>query len=156
ISKTYRILSATGGVSGTFGALTNTNLPANFSDTLSYDANNAFLNLKLGFVIPGGLNVNQQNVANALVNFFNATGGIPMVYGTLTPGQLTQASGELATGSQQTTFDAMGLFMGLLTDPFMDRSGNGTNGPGATPFAAESDGANAYAAKDPSRSKSER
>jgi uncharacterized protein with beta-barrel porin domain len=50
----------------------------------------------------------------------------------------------------------MSLFMGLLTDPFMDRSGNGANGPGATPFAAESDGANAYAAKDPSRSKSER
>jgi uncharacterized protein with beta-barrel porin domain len=146
ISKTYKILSATGGVSGTFGALTNTNLPANFSDTLGYDANNAYLNLKLGFVIPGGLNVNQQNVANALVNFFNATGGIPMVYGTLTPAQLTQASGELATGSQQTTFDAMGLFMGLLTDPFMNRNGGAGAAPGAPGYAEEGDSASAYAA----------
>ena len=32
---------------------------------------------------------------------------------------LTQISGETATGSQQTTFDAMGLFLGLLTDPFV-------------------------------------
>jgi autotransporter-associated beta strand protein len=145
ISKTYKILSATGGVSGTFGALTNTNLPANFSDTLGYDANNAYLNLKLGFVIPGGLNVNQQNVANALVNFFNTTGGIPMVYGTLTPAQLTQASGELATGSQQTTFDAMGLFMGRLTDPFMNRSGGAGAAPGATGYAEDGDSASAYA-----------
>ena len=29
--------------------------------------------------------------------------------------------------------------MGLLTDPFMDRSGNGANGAGATPFAEESE-----------------
>jgi len=146
ISKTYTILTATGGVSGTFGALTNTNLPSNFSDTLGYDANNAYLNLKLGFVIPGGLNVNQQNVANALTNFFNAAGGIPMVYGTLTPAGLTQASGELATGSQQTTFDAMSLFMGLLTDPFMNRSGGAGAAPGPTGYAEEGDSASAYAA----------
>jgi uncharacterized protein with beta-barrel porin domain len=137
ISKTYTILSAAGGVSGTFGALTNTNLPSNFIDTLGYDANNAYLNLKLGFVVPGGLNVNQQNVANALSNFFNTTGGIPMVYGTLTPAGLTQASGELATGAQQTTFDAMNLFLGLLTDPFMNRGGGANTAPGATGYADE-------------------
>jgi hypothetical protein len=45
-----------------------------------------------------------------------------LVFGGLTPNGLTQASGELATGSQQTTFNAMGLFMGLLTDPFMGRN----------------------------------
>jgi uncharacterized protein with beta-barrel porin domain len=158
VAKTYTILTAAGGVSGIFGSLVNTNLPANFKTSLSYDAHDAFLNLTLSFVPPpnGGLNQNQQNVANAIVGFFNSTGSIPLVFGGLTPAGLTQASGESATGSQQTTFNAMGLFMGLLTDPFMDRSGNGANGPGATPFAAESDGANAYAAKDPSRTKSER
>ena len=36
---------------------------------------------------------------------------------------LTQLSGETATGSQQTTFDAMNQFMGVMTDPFMDRTG---------------------------------
>ena len=35
---------------------------------------------------PGsGLNGNQQNVGNALINFFNTTGGIPLVFGGLTP-----------------------------------------------------------------------
>ena len=156
VAKQYTILTAAGGVSGTFGSFNTLGIPSGFKASLSYDAHDVFLNLALGFATPGGLNGNQQNVANALTNFFNSTGSIPAVFGTLTPAGLTQASGETATGSQQTTFDAMGLFMGLLTDPFMDRSGNGPNGPGATPFAEESDGANAYAAKDPSRSKSER
>jgi uncharacterized protein with beta-barrel porin domain len=160
VSKKYTILTATGGVNGSFGPLVNTNLPANFSTGLSYDANNAYLNLTLSFAPPpgpiGGLNGNQQNVANALINFFNTTGGIPMVYASLSPGGLSQAAGETATGSQQTTFNAMTQFMGLLTDPFMNRSGNGANNAGTTPFAEEEDAANAYAAKDPSRSKRER
>ncbi|WP_338688868.1 autotransporter domain-containing protein [Bradyrhizobium sp. 26S5] len=150
ISRQYTILTA-GSVSGTFGSLANSNLPANFSDTLSYDATHAYLNLTLNFVPPsapnfgGGLSINQQNVANTLVNFFNTTGGIPTVFGTLAPAGLTQASGELATGSQQTTFDAMNLFMGVLTDPFMNRNGGADTAPGASGYAEES-GASAYAA----------
>ena len=70
--------------------------------------------------IAPGLNVNQQNVGNALTNFFNANGGIPAAFATLTPAGLTQVSGETATGSQQTTFDAMNLFLGVMTDPFID------------------------------------
>jgi uncharacterized protein with beta-barrel porin domain len=66
-----------------------------------------------------------------LTNFFNATGGIPMVFGTLTPGGLTQVSGEAATGSQQTTFDAMNVFMGVMTDPFVAGRGDGVT-PGAS------------------------
>jgi uncharacterized protein with beta-barrel porin domain len=63
----------------------------------------------------------------------------------------------LATGSQQTTFDAMNLFMGLLTDPFIARSGEGAAGrESARPFAAENDGAYAYAADGKPRSKAER
>jgi uncharacterized protein with beta-barrel porin domain len=162
VSKTYTILTAAGGVTGTFGSLANTNLPANFHTSLSYDANDVFLNLALNFVPPttpnfgGPLNVNQQNVANTLVNFFNATGGIPMVFGTLTPGGLTQASGEAATGSQQTTFDAMNLFLGLLTDPFVAGRGDRVSSAGgATPFA-EDDSASAYADNGKARSKGER
>jgi autotransporter-associated beta strand protein len=126
VAKQYTVLNAAGGVSGTFGAEVNSNLPANFKTSLSYDANNAYLNLLLSFIPPpsGGLNQNQQNVANAIVGFFNANGGIPLVFGGLTPAGLTQASGELATGSQQTTFDAMNLFLGLLTDPFIAGRGD--------------------------------
>jgi uncharacterized protein with beta-barrel porin domain len=62
------------------------------------------------------------------------------VYGKLTATQLTQASGEIATGSQQATFDAMNLFMGVLTDPFAA----GRDTPAASPHA-DQNAANAYA-----------
>jgi autotransporter-associated beta strand protein len=132
VSKQYTILTA-GVVSGTFGSLVNSNLPANFSTSLSYDAKDAFLNLALNFTPPPsgapgfgtGLNANQQNVGNALTNFFNATGGIPLVFGALTPAGLSQAAGETATGTQQTTFNAMTQFMGVMTDPFIGGRGNG-------------------------------
>jgi uncharacterized protein with beta-barrel porin domain len=143
VSKQYTILTA-GSVSGTFGSVVNTNLPANFRSTLSYDAKDAYLNLTLNYTPPvapaapsapsfgGALNVNQQNVANALTNFFNTTGGIPLAFGALTPVGLSQVSGEAATGVQQTTFDAMNLFMGVMTDPFANgRADGGASGAGA-------------------------
>ena len=116
VDKRYTILTAAGGVDGTFSGPVNTNLPAGFQTGLSYDATNAYLDLTLRFVPPGGVNGNQQNVANALTGFFDRTGSIPLVFGTLTPTGLTQVSGELATGTQQATFDAMTQFMGVMTD----------------------------------------
>ena len=77
-----------------------------------------------------GLNANQQNVGNTLTNFFNTTGGIPLVFGALTPAGLTQAAGETATGTQQTTFNAMTQFMGMMTDPFIGGRGNGVTPQG--------------------------
>jgi T5SS/PEP-CTERM-associated repeat protein len=133
VAKQYAILTA-GSVSGTFNpAVVNTNLPSDFHTTLSYDTHDAYLNLALNFGIPGGLNGNQQNVGNALTYFFNATGGIPIVFGALTPAALTQASGETATGSQQTTFDAMNQFMGVMTDPFIAGRGDGFGASGGAP-----------------------
>ncbi len=134
ISQRYTILTA-GTRSGTFGTLTNTNLPTNFHDTLSYDATHAYLNLTLAFQPPGGLNDNQQAVADTLTNFFNSNGSIPAVFGSLNANGLSQVSGESATGSQQTTFNAMGLFMGLLTDPFIDGRGDGPGAGGGTSTA---------------------
>jgi uncharacterized protein with beta-barrel porin domain len=152
IAKRYTILTAALGVGGTFASVTNTNLPGGFKSSLSYDTNNAYLDLALNFTPPsspnfgGGLNVNQQAVANALINFFNSTGGIPLVFGTLTPGGLTQASGEIGTGSQQSTFNAMNQFMGVMTDPFVAGRGDPVSaGGGATGYADEQ--AMAYAAK---------
>ena len=80
-----------------------------------------------------------------------------MVFGGLTPAGLTQIAGETATGSQQTTFDAMTQFMGLLTDPFIAGRGDGAiGGAAATPFAEEGDGANAYASASRKRASAER
>lgn len=148
VNKQYTIVTA-GSISGTFNStVANTNLPSNFSSVLSYDATHAYLDLTLDFSAPtgptslGGLNGNQQAVANALVNFFNKTGGIPMAFAALTGPGLTQASGEAGTGSQQTTFTAMEQFMGIMTDPFMNRGGGGYSSP-SSGYAEE----NAYAAR---------
>ena len=146
VARQYTILNATGGVTGIFNGPVNTNLPSGFQANLSYDANNVYLNLVLNPApnIPGGLNVNQHNVANALIGFFNATGGIPMVFGALSPFGLTMASGELPTAAQQTTFNAMDLFLGLLTDPFVaGRSDPVSSSNVATGYAGA---ASAYAA----------
>ena len=70
IARQYTILNATGGVIGTFNPQVGINV-ANFVPTLSYDLNNVYLNFALNFDPPGGLNVNQRNVANTLTNFFN-------------------------------------------------------------------------------------
>ncbi len=155
IAKQYTILTATGGVTGTFNStVSDSNLPANLHTGLSYDANHAYLDLNLNFAIPGGLNGNQQAVGNALTNFFNTSGGIPMVYATLSAGALSQAAGQTGTGAQQTTFNAMNQFMGLMTDPFAPGRSDGANAPA---YAEEDDfGVSAYASSGKSRSRSER
>jgi T5SS/PEP-CTERM-associated repeat protein len=158
VVKQYTILNAAGGLGGsTFGPVVNTNLPSGFKSSLSYDANNAYLNLALNFTAPPGstLNVNQQGVGNALVSFFNRTGGIPLAFGGSTPAGLTQISGESAAGSQQATFDAMTQFMGVMTDPFTAARGFDP-GAGATPFADEGLRPSFDASPDRSRSPSER
>ncbi|MBR1213815.1 autotransporter domain-containing protein [Bradyrhizobium sp. JYMT SZCCT0180] len=148
IAKRYTIVTAAGGLSGTFGSIVNTNLPGGFQSSLSYDASNAYLNLALTFVPPPGtgLSTNQKNVGNAIVNFFNTTGGIPLVFGALTPAGLTQISGETGTGSQQSTFNAMNQFMGVLMDPFIAGRGDAAIAGGNVPGYADEE-ALAYAAK---------
>jgi autotransporter-associated beta strand protein len=132
VMKQYMILSASGGVSGGFAGVGLAAPSGGLVATLSYDLFHAYLNFAVDFGVIPGLNVNQRNVGAALTNFFNANGGIPVSFATLTPGGLTHASGELATGSQQATFDAMNLFMGLLTDPFVaGRGGSPPPGPSA-------------------------
>jgi autotransporter-associated beta strand protein len=159
VNRRYNILSTGGGVVGTFGALVNTNLPANFTSQLSYDSNNAFLDLTLNFTPtpppapPGSpppptfppLTINQRNVANGLINSFNTAGGIPLVFGTLNAAGLTQVSGEHATGTQQTTFDAMDRFINVMTDPFMGTRAGRAPQTAATGYADEE--ALAYAGK---------
>jgi uncharacterized protein with beta-barrel porin domain len=146
VTKQYTILTATGGVLDTFNPVVAG--PSNLKASLSYDLNNVYLNFALSFNPPGGLNVNQQNVANALTNFFNTTGGIPAGFVSLSPAGLTQVSGELATGSQQATFDAMNMFLSLISDPFVaGRNGGSGGNAGAIPFADES--APGYAARKP-------
>ncbi|MBT1153973.1 autotransporter domain-containing protein [Aminobacter anthyllidis] len=133
VAKQYTIVHSDTGVSGTFGSIANTNLPATFASSLSYDATNAYLDLELDFSQPpgSGLTSNQRSVANALADHFDRTGSIPIAFGGLTAAGLAQASGEVATGTRQATFEAMNLFVGLLTDPFIGQRGVVAPGGGA-------------------------
>jgi outer membrane autotransporter protein len=145
-ARSYRILSAAGGLGGTtFSALTTSNLPTNFSASLSYTPTDVVLNLNTVLGQGAGLSQNQQNVANTLNNFFNAGGALPANFvplfnltGTNLGNALTQLSGEAATGAQQVGFQMESQFLNLMLDPFVDgRSGvTGTPSP-ALGFAPE-------------------
>jgi uncharacterized protein with beta-barrel porin domain len=163
VQKQYDILHATG-LSGTFAGASSANVPG-FAPSLSYTTTDVFLNLEAGLGAGGGVNLNQQKVANAINNFFNSGGSLPPGFATLfglsggnLGNALTQLSGETATGSQQVTFNAMGLFLGVLTDPFIAGRGTvPTPGSAARPFAEEDDyGASAYASNGAKRTSSER
>lgn len=147
VDKQYTILHAATTVNGTFNPTVVTN-NANLTTTLSYDPHDVFLNIKLAFVPPpsGTLNVNQQNVANALTNFFNTTGSIPASFASLNAAGLTVASGELGAGVIQSSIKADDLFLNLLLDPTIAGRGAGFTAPGnASQFA--DDQASAYAEK---------
>ena len=145
MTKQYTILTANGGVADTFNPVVSGVSP-NLNPSLSYDLNNVYLNFALNY--GGGLNVNQQNVANMLTNFFNTTGGIPVGFASLSPAGLTQVSGELAPDRSRSTFDAMNMFLSLMSDPFVTGRNGGFGGnAGAIPFAEAS--ALGYAAKKP-------
>jgi autotransporter-associated beta strand protein len=145
----YTIVTAQGGFGPTrFDSLmTQTGINGSLSYTLT-DVNLTLLSA-LG-QLPG-LNVNQHNVATALDTIFNGggtSGSLGGIFNGNIPQNLSQASGETATGTQQATFNAMDLFLGLLTDPFVaGRGGSNPSSGGAPGFAEEGDGANAYAAK---------
>ena len=73
---------------------------------------------------------NNKNVAGAIDtallgggNLSNAFSAIFNLSGNNLLNGLTQISGETATGSQQTTFNAMNQFMGIMLDPFIDGRG---------------------------------
>lgn len=147
VQTQYTILNATGSVSGAFNPTVVSNL-ANIQSTLSYDANNVYLTVKLGYTPPpGGFSVNQQNVANTLTNFFNNTGSIPAAFAALNASGLTVASGELGTGAIQSSIKADDLFLNLLLDPTIAGRTNGFAPIGSASSYAAEDETTAYTAK---------
>jgi uncharacterized protein with beta-barrel porin domain len=148
-ARSYRILSAAGGLGGTtFSALTTSNLPTNFAASLSYTPTDVVLNLAAVLGQGAGLSGNQQNVAGALNGFFNNGGTLPANFipiFNLTSANLGNAltllSGEAATGAQQAGFQMESQFLNLMLDPFVDgRSGiAGESGGPALGFAPERD-----------------
>src|SRR5262249_46525393 len=82
VTRNYTILTAGGGLNGTFNSLPTTTLPSGFPAALSYGATDVTLNLTAnlggtGALGTSGLSTNQRNVANSLNNFFNSGGALP-------------------------------------------------------------------------------
>ncbi|WP_240535256.1 autotransporter outer membrane beta-barrel domain-containing protein [Bradyrhizobium sp. YR681] len=145
VKKQYTILTAAGTLAGTtFNPTVLSNMPT-LNATLSYDTSNVFLNVNVNFAQAGGLNGNQQNVANTLTNFFNTTGGIPAAFAALSPAGLTTASGELGTGIIQSAINADGQFLNLMLDPTVIGRSGGFAKAGSVAQFAGSDDATAYA-----------
>ena len=144
LPRTYTILHADGGVNGAFSGLTAVGVPINFAASLSYSVNDVILNLTAALGANSTLNRNQQAVANGISNAFN--GGSTLPAGLLTvfgltgnnlATTLTQLSGEVATGTQQTTFGAMDKFVGLLGDRFVGDRGTSRSQNQAMGYAGD-------------------
>ena len=159
-TTTYTIFNA-GTLTGTFDSASIAN---NFGRNarLSYLGNDVLLTLDPGLlspILPGNASINNRNVASGIDNALEggaimpaSFNGLFLLGGNNLLNALTQISGETSTGSQQTTFDAMTQFMGVLSDPFT--AGRGGTAP--APFAFAEDDALAYASNGRKRTRTER
>ena len=139
------ILTATGGVSGTFGSLSfSSGGGLNVVPTLSYDANDAYLILKQAAMptLPAGSSANAGAVAGTLNSFIAGGGTLPAALQNLyllSPSAyattLNQLGSQLGTASTQTATTTTNSFLGLLFD--FAGGASGQPGGGAIGFAAE-------------------
>jgi uncharacterized protein with beta-barrel porin domain len=144
---TFTILTATGGRTGTFSAVTSnvSNFTGSFS--LSYDADDVFLNVGKGFeLLPSlsGATVNERDVFNGINNAILAGDTVPNGFNQLLRlsgaaylNALNQLDGEGATGAERGAFDLMNEFLGLMLDPFVDGRGGSSTSGGTLGFAPD-------------------
>ena len=125
-SKSYNLVTATGGLTGTFSTLSTQNLPAFLSASLAYGPTNVTLNLQSSLGM-SGLGTNQRAVGQALDSAFNGGSGLNAMPGlySLTADQigyaLTVLSGSNASVGQSNAVIAGGQFTTLLANRAVTR-----------------------------------
>ncbi len=147
-TRTYTIINATGGITGTFAGVTASGTFSPTRPTLSYDANNVYLVLVAGLIeLPQTASGNQSSVAGAINRFVESGGTPPAGFDALLnmsaaqqSNALSQVSGQPGASSAQSGSAAPGQFVNAV---FGTAFGGGTGGAGALGFAEE----NAYAPK---------
>ena len=111
LARSYTILSAAGGRTGTFDSLVPMNLPAFITASLAYTPTDVQLNLESRIRQIAGLTRNHAAVATALDSAFDRGGSLLHLHG-LAPSQIPAAldmlSGEGVSGTQETAFGAAG------------------------------------------------
>ena len=112
------------------------NDPPNFLESLSYGANDVFVDLTAALGEGASLPGNQQSVANALNGYFNAGGLLPgnfvplySLTGSSLSNALALASGEATTGAQESAFQSMDLFLEAMLDPSVVGRSASANAP---------------------------
>ncbi|MBI2738791.1 MAG: autotransporter domain-containing protein [Rhodospirillales bacterium] len=128
-STTYTILSAAGGLTGTFASV-NELYPFLLSN-LSYDANNAYLNLAIGGFAAAAATPTQAAVGAVLdANVNNATGDFATVLGAMafntTSNAQAQATLQAISGNNYAGFStSMVQGMQLFMNNFSNQTGGG-------------------------------
>jgi uncharacterized protein with beta-barrel porin domain len=146
LASRYTILESSGLGGTTFSGFTFTGLAADFTPSLSYSADDVFLNVAAMLATGTPLNQNQQTVANAIDSYFNNGGALPAgfidlfnLHGAPLANALTQIDGEDTTGAHKSAFQLMQDFLNLLLDPSADGQGGGGSGSQVSQFAPEQD-----------------
>ncbi len=131
VSRSNTILRSAGLGGTRFDALQISDLPTGFGASLDYTTTDVILAMTATLGPgTGQFSGNQQQVATALNDFFNAGGVLPPNFvnlfgltGSNLNTALTHLSGEAATGAQQGAFQLMTEFLTLMLDPFVDDRG---------------------------------
>ena len=135
---TYTLLSAAGGRSGTFDAVSagGTFTPA-ITTTVTYTPTDVELSLsanRLVPLLPPGTPINPTNVAaaidRALLGGADVSAFIPLylLSQSALPQALSRLSGEAATGTEETALRAASLFLNLMLDPMAGARGAAASG----------------------------
>jgi subtilase-type serine protease len=120
-AKSYTLVSATNGLTGTFGTLSTQNLPGFLSGSLGYSPTSVTLNLQASLARLSGLGDHQRSVGQALDTAFNAGSGLgamPALFGLTAaqiPYALTVLSGSNASVGLSTDMMAGSQFTSLMT-----------------------------------------
>jgi outer membrane autotransporter protein len=142
-ARTYTIINATGGVTGTFGSLVVDGAPLGSgarNPHLTYDANNVFLVLDPGTItLPAGTSGNQRSVATGINNAVLAGTTVPAGFdailsltGPALTNALSQLSGPAPTGASLSAVQMMNAFLSLTLNPYGGAPGGN---PGALGYA---------------------
>ncbi|PIT00307.1 hypothetical protein TSA1_05665 [Bradyrhizobium nitroreducens] len=160
VGQSLVILTATGGLSGTFSSL---DLTGSIKAHLGYDANDAYIVVDQAALADSLVNgtINQRNVASgidAALNGGAASGNFASIFslsGAALASALDSLSGEVATGAATTAFQSMNGFVSLLTNTGHAAFGGQAANGGAMGYAEESRVppafASAYASTSPAR-----
>lgn len=142
LARSYAIVSAAGGITGTFDTATASGLPTFITTSLSYGRNDVTLNLTSAIAQQAGLSRNQAAVGGALDAAFNGQGALPAglapIFG-LSTGQLAGAlnalSGEVHASAISAAFEDAALPRTAILDRLTD-AGPATAPAGTSDFVA--------------------